>query len=120
MEASSTAHVSTPAEATTPSAYDDDSRHFAITASQVPKPAASAMPHQAANMSDGTAKDMKSIGTRFHEDCHETDLPSPKLRSSRLFKGKGKEAVPVQMEKKKPLRLLDLPVDILKDIVKEV
>ena len=108
------------AEATmTPAAYEDDSRHFAITASQVPKPTVSTLPPPAQGpMID--IKDLKSIGTRFHEDCHETDLPSPRLRSSRLFKGKGKEAVPVEKEKKKPLRLLDLPVDILKDIVKEV
>ena len=65
-------------------------------------------------------KDIKSFGTRFHEDCHETDLPSPRLKSSRMFKGKGKEAVSAEKEQKKPLRLLDLPVDILKDIVKEV
>lgn len=108
--------------ATTPAAYEDDSRHFAITASQVPKPAMSTIPLPApSSMADLLKdKDLKSIGTRFHEDCHETDLPSPRLRSSRLFKGKGKEAVAVEREKKKPLRLLDLPVDILKDIVKEV
>ena len=66
------------------------------------------------------AKDAKNSGTRFHEDCHEIDIPSPRLRSSRLFKGKGKESISVEKEQKKPLRLLDLPVDILKDIVKEV
>lgn len=120
MEASP-AHTSTPAEAAIPAAFEDDSRHFAITASQVPKLAASVMlPPQATNIPDGVAKDLKSVGTRFHEDCHETDLPSPRLKTSRLFKGKGKEAVYVQVERKKPLRLLDLPVDILKDIVKEV
>ncbi|KAK4497501.1 hypothetical protein PRZ48_011952 [Zasmidium cellare] len=126
-------------EVSTPAAYDEDARHggsgphFAITASQVPKPAAS-MPSlgPSTNMSSPelAVKDMKSLapsgpssGTRFLEDCHvETDstLPSPRLRSSRMFKGKGKEAVPIEKEKKKPLRLLDLPVDILKDIVKEV
>ena len=65
-------------------------------------------------------KDIKSIGTRFHEECHEADLPSPRLRSSRLFKGKGKDSLCLEKEKKPPLRLLELPVDILKDIVKEV
>lgn len=63
---------------------------------------------------------MKSHGTRFHEECHETDLPSPRLKSSRMFKGKGREAMSVEKERKKPLNLLDLPLDILKDIVKEV
>lgn len=110
---------------TTPAAFEEDSasRHFAITASQVPKPTGSLPPPQLPlplSTADAAMKDGKSIGTRFHEDCHETDLPSPRLRSSRLFKGKGKEALSLEKEKKKPLRLLDLPVDLLKDIVKEV
>lgn len=110
-------------EVTTPAAYEDDARHFAITASQLPKAAGfmAPLPPPAPGLApDIAVKDGKSIGTRFHEDCHETDLPSPRLRSSRLFKGKGKEAVKVEKERKKPLQLLDLPVDILKDIVKEV
>lgn len=141
MEASTASAASTSAavagpssEVSTPAAYDEDARHghFAITASQVPKPTAS-MPPIGPNTNQSspelTVKDMKSLGstgpsgTRFHEDCYvetDTTLPSPRLRSSRMFKGKGKEAVPIEKEKKKPLRLLDLPVDILKDIVKEV
>lgn len=148
MEASSASAAATStsaaiagpsSEVTTPAAYDEDARHggsgphFAITASQVPKPTAS-MPllgsSTVTSSPELSVKDMKSLapsgpssGTRFLEDCHvETDsaLPSPRLRSSRMFKGKGKEAVPIEKEKKKPLRLLDLPVDILKDIVKEV
>ena len=120
MEATASGALAGPStEATTAALYDDDARHHAITASQVPKPAVSTLPSLVQGpMVD--VKDLKSIGTRFHEDCHETDLPSPRLRSSRMFKGKGKEAVPVEKERKKPLRLLDLPVDILKDIVKEV
>lgn len=127
MEATASGALAGPSstELTTPAAHDDESRHHAVTASQVPKPAMSL------NMAPSTlpplaqspmvdVKDLKNIGTRFHEDCHETDLPSPRLRSSRLFKGKGKEAVPAERERKKPLGLLDLPVDILKDIVKEV
>ena len=137
MEATTTAAMAGPSssEVTTPAAYEEDSasRHFAITASQVPKPAASsimpamapaapaaqapAAPNAALEMS---IKDVKSIGTRFHEECHETDLLSPRLRSSRVFKGKEKVGVAAEREKKKPLRLLELPVDILKDIVKEV
>ena len=113
-------------EVNTPATYDEDtatSRHFAVTASQVPKPAGSILPTQIpppTTSPEMNMKDLKTVGTRFHEECHETDLPSPKLRSSRIFKGKGKEAVALEQEKKKPLRLLDLPVDILKDIVKEV
>ncbi|KAI7665711.1 hypothetical protein KC318_g6951 [Hortaea werneckii] len=120
MEATASGAFAGPSTEATPAAvYEDDSRHCAITASQVPKPAVSALP-PLVHGPVVDVKDLKSIGTRFHEDCHETDLPSPRLRSSRMFKGKGKEAVPVEKEKKKPLCLLDLPVDILKDIVKEV
>ena len=104
-------------EASTPAApsYDDDSRHYAM-----PKSTNVLLPPAMHLVSDSSAKGGTAVGTRFHEDCHETDLPSPRLRSSRLYKGKGKDAVPIEKEKKKPLRLLDLPVDILKDIVKEV
>lgn len=115
-------------EASTPAAWEEDSasRHFAITASQVPKPTGGTSPHYSQGGAAPTAsqemgiKDAKSIGTRFHEECHDSELPSPRLRSSRMFKGKGKEPVTVVREQKKPLRLLDLPIDILKDIVKEV
>ncbi|KAK5172965.1 uncharacterized protein LTR77_003087 [Saxophila tyrrhenica] len=123
--APSMAFAGPSSEASTPAAYDEDSaRHFAVTASQVPKPTGSMAPPPPMSLPcpslDSTSKDGKSLGMRFHEDCHETDLPSPRLRSSRLFKGKGKEAVSVEKEQKRPLQLLDLPVDILKDIVKEV
>ena len=128
MEATgvSSAIVAGPSsEASTPAAYDDDnaSRHYATTASHVPIPTGSVPPALALSPTtslEASMKDNKSHGTRFHEDCHETDSPSPKLRSSRLYKGKGKEAVRLELEQKKPLRLLDLPVDILKDIIKEV
>lgn len=100
--------------------YDEDtaSRHFAITASQVPKSTGSVMtPAQSPTLTE--ARDLKNIGTRFYEECHESDVTSPRLRSSRLFKGKDKDSLREESQKK-PLRLLDLPVDILKDIVKEV
>lgn len=103
---------------------EEGGRHYAITASAVPKPAAATLGSPFTSASAGSAaggaegKDGKS--TRFHEDCHETDVPSPRLRSSRLYKGKVKDAVPVEKELKKPLCLLDLPVDVLKEIVKEV
>ncbi|KAK3720565.1 hypothetical protein LTR37_003614 [Vermiconidia calcicola] len=126
--ASSSTFAGPSSEVTTPAACEDDtaSRHFAITASQVPKPTGGVVPFAPATLPPCTSapdvnmKDGKSFGTRFHEDCHETDLPSPRLRSSRLFKGKNKEIVGAEKERKKPLRLLDLPVDLLKDIVKEV
>ena len=108
-------------EATAPATFDDDARHYAITASQVPKPAATSMPPMAhTNPPPEPAKDVKNVGTRFHEDCHETDIPSPRLRSSRVWKGKGKETLTVEREAKKPKGLLDLPLDILKEIVREV
>ncbi|CAK4030738.1 hypothetical protein AC578_5764 [Lecanosticta acicola] len=124
MEAAavSAATVAGPSnEVSTP--YEEDVRHghahFAITASQVPKPTVSMPPMPTPNHSpEMSVKDLKSSGARFHEDCHDNELPGPRLRSSRMFKGK--EPVTVEREKKKPLRLLDLPVDILKDIVKEV
>lgn len=109
-------------EVTSPASFDDDSRHYATTASQVPKPTSgSTLPpiHNPSSPPD-TIKDVKNIGTRFHEDCHETDSPSPRLRSSRVWKGKGKETLTVEREPKKPKSLLDLPVDILKEIVREV
>lgn len=111
-------------EVSTPAAYEDDVRHghFAVTASsQIPKPTSSMSPLPVtASSPDITLKDAKHIGTRLHDDGHEIELPSPRLRSSRLFKGKGKEAVAIEKPRKKPLKLLDLPLDILKDIVKEV
>jgi hypothetical protein len=107
-------------ESSTPATYDEDtaSRHFAITASQVPKPTGSVMT-PAQSPTSAEVRDVKNIGTRFHEECHESDVTSPRLRSSRLFKGKEKDSLREENQKK-PLRLLDLPVDILKDIVKEV
>ncbi|KAK4611612.1 hypothetical protein CLAFUW4_13150 [Fulvia fulva] len=140
-------------EVSTPAAYEEDARHghFAITASQVPKPVGFGVAGSSAGLASSSSgagllsppadrmsptphnhsaspgaspelvvRDVKSIGARSHEDCYETDLPSPRLRSSRMFKGKGKDAVAVHREEKKPLQLLDLPLDILKDIVKEV
>jgi hypothetical protein len=111
-------------EASTPTAFEDDARHYATTASQVPKPASTSMlpplPLPSPNPPPDAAKDVKNIGTRFHEDCHETDSPSPRLRSSRVWKGKGKETLTVEREPKKPKSLLDLPLDILKEIVREV
>lgn len=109
-------------EVSTPAAYEDDVRHghFAVTASsQIPKPTSSMSPLPVtASSPDITLKDAKHIGTRLHDDGHEIELPSPRLRSSRLFKGKGKEAVAIEKPRKKPLKLLDLPLDILKDIVR--
>lgn len=118
----SSAYAAPSTEASSPAAFEDDARHYATTASQVPKPTSSIMlpPLPNPNPPPDPTKDVKNIGTRFHEDCHETDSPSPRLRSSRVWKGKGKETLTVEREPKKPKSLLDLPLDILKEIVREV
>ena len=119
--AAGSAFAGPSSESSTPATFDEDSasRHYAITASQVPKPTGGVMtPAQTPALVE--TKDVKSTGTRFHEECQpESDVTSPRLRSSRLFKGKEKESLREENQKK-PLRLLDLPMDILKDIVKEV
>ncbi|SMR63450.1 unnamed protein product [Zymoseptoria tritici ST99CH_3D1] len=106
---------------------DDDSRHthLAIPASQIPKPTASMSPPSLPHSSpptDALNKVAKQLLARLHEDNADSDSPSPRLRSSRLFnKLTGKDYLPTpRKEIKKPLQLLDLPLDILKDIVKEV
>ncbi|KAK4967018.1 hypothetical protein LTR28_003037 [Elasticomyces elasticus] len=110
----STVGITASSEAGTPAvSYDDDARHSATPASTEPKPAT-----MAALL--GEPKDFKNVGTRFYEDCHETDALSPRLRLSKLADDKEDEASTPNMERVRPLRLLDLPVDILKDIVKEV
>ena len=48
------------------------------------------------------------------------DAAKAKAVLARLLKGKEREWATVVANKKGPLRLLDLPVDVLKDIVKEV
>ncbi|KAF2481449.1 hypothetical protein BDY17DRAFT_301364 [Neohortaea acidophila] len=134
METPSVQHATSVAPSADSSAagpYEEDSasRHFATTASQVPVPTSSnnissnttPLPTPpSSSTSDTSAKDARVHGTRFHEDCHETDLASPRLKSSRMFKGKGRDGVAAEVQRKKPLTLLDLPLDILKDIVKEV
>ncbi|KAK4975630.1 hypothetical protein LTR66_010938 [Elasticomyces elasticus] len=109
----STVGITASSEAGTPAvSYDDDARHSATPASTEPKPAT-----MAALL--GEPKDFKNVGTRFYEDCHETDALSPRLRLSKLADDKEDEASTPNTERVRPLRLLDLPVDILKDIVKE-
>lgn len=48
------------------------------------------------------------------------DATKTKAGPARLLKGKEKEWAAVVENKKGPLRLLDLPMDVLKEIVKEV
>ena len=50
-------------------------------------------------------------------DSAESSSPAEKM--VQLLKGKEKEWA-ATVEKKRPLRLLDLPVDVLKEILKEV
>ncbi|QIX00998.1 hypothetical protein AMS68_006515 [Peltaster fructicola] len=54
------------------------------------------------------------------DEIVETELPSPRLRSSRTWKTRGTGLLNEMCERKKPLGLLDLPVDVLKEIVREV
>lgn len=120
--APSTGTLSGPAsDLSTPAAHDDDIRLFAMTASQVAKPATGLF-NMHSPLQDGGSKDGKSAGMRFHDDCPESQsTPGLRsLRSLRSLKAKGKETATAEAEKKRPLQLLDLPVDILKDIVKEV
>ena len=50
-------------------------------------------------------------------DSAESSSPTEKM--VQLLRGKEKEWA-AAMEQKRPLRLLDLPVDVLKEIIKEV
>lgn len=52
-------------------------------------------------------------------DAKDAKTTSPRCRVSRIFKNVSTKASMVDDEMKRPLHLLDLPVDILKDIVKE-
>lgn len=105
-------------------AHEEDARHHATTVSQVPKPAVTASPTPPLATSgfnpDMAAKDLKTAGPRLHDDCLDTDLPSPRLRSSRTWRGRGTEMLSAERERNKPLSLLDLPVDVLREIVREV
>lgn len=65
-------------------------------------------------------KDMKSVGTKFLEDCRNTDrsgqLSQPLSSLTILERGPPED----NRHGNRSLHLLDLPVDILKDVVKEV
>ena len=52
-----------------------------------------------------------------HEDASDTAISAPGV--VKRLKSK-EEDVAIAIEKKRPLQLLDLPVDILKEIIKEV
>ncbi|KAK5248181.1 hypothetical protein LTR16_006547, partial [Cryomyces antarcticus] len=102
-------------EPANPTLPDEDARQFAFTetmgaqATKLPAPGTSwAKPH---NTSMTGLLDEQTDG--------ETTPLSPKTIMSRLLKGKDKEWAAV-VEKKRPLQLLDLPVDVLKEIIKEV
>ncbi|TKA61921.1 hypothetical protein B0A49_09337 [Cryomyces minteri] len=102
-------------EPANPTLPDDDACQFAFTetmgaqATKLPAPGTSwAKPHNT------------SVTGQLDEQMNEEASPlSPKAVMSRLLKGKDKEWAAV-VEKKGPLQLLDLPVDVLKEIIKEV
>lgn len=89
---------------------DDDSRSLPVHVNPDPK----------TTTLSAQSSDTRDVKTRFLEDCHETDMPSPKLKAPRILKDKVADGSVTARQEKKPLQLLDLPVDILKDIVKEV
>ncbi|KAI9810824.1 MAG: hypothetical protein M1827_006031 [Pycnora praestabilis] len=84
-------------------------------------PKLTSMPGPSSDVAGFEPKPVESgsaVGHSFVEagDGAETDPPSP---ISKFLKGKEKEWNAVA-EKKGPLQLLDLPVDVLKEIIKEV
>jgi len=60
-----------------------------------------------------------SVSPQVQESGDKVEATSPKQAIKRLLKGKEKEWSAVA-EKKGPLRLLDLPVDILREIINQV
>lgn len=56
-------------------------------------------------------------------DCSRSDYldgaDRRRAKMAQLLKGKEKDRIPVA-QRKRPLQLLDLPMDVLKDIMKEV
>lgn len=67
-------------------------------------------------------KDVKTVGTKFMEDCNETNLLRPRGKAAHdATEGTLSADGPcLEAPRKKPLQLLDLPVDILREIVNQV
>lgn len=102
---------------------DSDSRHGSSSSSHfaVLKPS---MTMTSPAVETANVNGIKIFNTRIHDDdTHDPDSirETPRLRSSRLSKPIQSVAVEMKMKKmKKKTELLDLPIDVLKDIVKEV
>lgn len=69
----------------------------------------------------GTSGASQKLALQIGEDSgdSEDEMELPACKKSRLLKGKEKEAS-VETKKEGPVQLLDLPLDILKDVLKEV
>ena len=110
--ATATAAVSTAPLA----AYEDDPRQ---SSSQGPKSAGlSTLPQHAPQALQPLASS-STTGARFHEDCAASSPSDPPHASPRLRSSRPHKTLPIKPPA--PLKtLLDLPVDVLKEIVKEV
>jgi hypothetical protein len=87
-------------------------------------PKTSAACQQSNDMKSGLADDIdgSQIGapeSGEHDKTRKTTI-DPRAKISSLLKDKEKEWTAVVENRKGPLRLLDLPMDVLKEIVKEV
>jgi hypothetical protein len=87
-------------------------------------PKTSAASQQSNNMKSGLADDAdgSQLGTSDpgENDKSRKSTIDPRAKISSLLKDKEKEWTAVVENRKGPLRLLDLPMDVLKEIVKEV
>ena len=87
-------------------------------------PKTSAASQQSNNMKSGLADDVDGcqVGTADagEHDKNRKSTIDPRAKISSLLKDKEKEWTAVVENRKGPLRLLDLPMDVLKEIVKEV
>jgi hypothetical protein len=87
-------------------------------------PKTSAASQQSNNMKSGLADDVdgSQLGApdAGEHDKNRKSTIDPRAKISSLLKDKEKEWTAVLENRKGPLRLLDLPMDVLKEIVKEV
>jgi hypothetical protein len=78
-------------------------------------PKTSAASQQSNNMKSGLAGDVDGAQVETRKSTID-----PRAKISSLLKDKEREWTAVVENRKGPLRLLDLPMDVLKEIVKEV
>lgn len=101
-------------------AHDEESRQPTVVTQ---KPVVVSIPPAANHTTmaaDGTPKEPKTYGQRPGDELQELEFQSPRLRSSRTWKVRGADLLNEKREPRRPLSLLDLPMDILKEIVREV